>query len=133
MKIQYVFSTSLGEVHEVLFDKLKRVQSKFSIGRSLKEINEAFVTKKSYGDLIRRLGECISHMQRVQYELQECLSFLQDLQKTLDGGAMNVSPAPEESTAQEPQQVEEASSNNVKLETSLHSLNNLAQTLKNIE
>jgi len=135
MKIGYTFTTSLEEMHEVLFDKLRRVQNKTALERIAKDLNTALISKKELSVLRRGLTDYMENLAKIEKEVSECLSFVAALQDSLEnmgtpaekpsGPAPVVDPAPQEEL--------EKASEGVALQQSLASLGNFAKAMKNMK
>jgi len=135
MKIGYTFTTSLEEIHEVLFDKLRRVQNKTALDRIAKELNASLISKKELSVLRRGLADYMDNLVRIEKEVAECLSFVTTLQDSLENmGAQTQKPSelvpvPDS----EPEEATGASSEGIALQQSLASLGNFAKAMKNMK
>jgi|TARA_R110002060_G_scaffold1502_2_gene3022 hypothetical protein len=135
MLIQYNFTTSLNEIHEVLFDKLKRARNKVEIESTLRELNQAFLEKKDLDVLKRHLIKALEDLKKMEKELAESLAFVSSLQDSLNA-PRNEAPQPQVLPADAPKVEKKpmAPSQDVgNLQSSLQTLGKLATSLKNIE
>ena len=133
MKIQYTFTANLSEVHEVLFDKLKRVDSKTSIAEGLAHLKTSLIGKKDLTDIEKKMQTVLEDVETLHYELHECLSTVKGIQASL-GGAPPAPPEVAAATNSSPSREEGGPRHSsADLSDSLQKLTNFATSLKNIE
>jgi hypothetical protein len=127
MKIQYTFTANLSEVHEVLFDKLKRVDTKTSIAEGLAHLKTSLIGKKDLASIEKKMQTVLEDVETLHYELHECLTTVKGIQASLGGAP----PAPSEVPM--PQEESAPQHSSADLNDSLQKLTNFATSLKNIE
>jgi len=135
MLIQYNFTTSLNEIHEVLFDKIKRARNKVEIESTLRELNQALLEKKDLEVLKRNLIKALEDLKKMEKELAESLAFVSSLQDSLNTPRNEVPqpqvPPPDAPKVEKKRGVPPQDVGN--LQSSLQTLGKLATSLKNIE
>lgn len=124
MKVQYTFTANLSEIHEVLFDKLKRAENKTSVAEGLSHLKTSLIAKKDLAIIERTMQTVLEDVEILQYEIYQCLATVKGLRGSLEKGD---AVAPAEPVA------EQDVPTSVPVDNPLQKLANLATSLKNIE
>jgi len=124
MKIQYTFTANLSEIHEVLFDKLKRAENKTSVAEGLAHLKTSLIAKKDLAMIEKKMQAVLEDVEILQHEIYQCLATVKGLRGSLegDGKAEPTQAAPEQGAPI-----------GVPVDNPLQKLANLATSLKNIE
>ena len=124
MKVQYTFTANLSEIHEVIFDKLKRAENKTSVAEGVAHLKTSLIAKKDLAVIERKMQTVLEDVEILQYEIYQCLATVKGVRASLEGGdeGTGVEPAPEQDTPI-----------SVPVDNPLQKLANLATSLKNIE